>query len=389
MNVQSVLDNVRALSAELAQNRRERQLRRALDPADFDRLRDAGFLLIGVPVDQGGIWEHVARSTRSIAEMLRTLAHADSSLALVASMHPAVLLATDWLAKPQALPPYDSAWEEQRRWVFQGVRDGAWWGTIQSEPGSGGDISKTKAVASPLPSPLTYLVSGEKHFGSGSGIATYMITNAIAEGETEPDVFFVDMRGLPWDGSAGVTLIAEWDGQGMTATQSHGMRFENVPATRLAWPAQSRKQTAAPSGSISCFWTGVVVGIVETAVDLARKQLERRKGSLRAYEQVEWSRVEMEAWLIQQAYEGMLHAIETDCRGQYSARLGKMSVAELAESVLSRLCRVLGGGTYSRSSPFGFWFEDVRALGFLRPPWALGYDNILAGSWDGGSATVA
>ena len=388
MDVLTVLDNVRALSAELAQNRRERQLRRALDPADFDRLRDAGFLLVGVPVDQGGIWEDAARSARPIAEMLRSLAHADSSLALVASMHPAVLLAADWLAKPQAPPPFEKAWQEQRRCVFQAVHDGAWWGTIQSEPGSGGDIANTRAMASPLPTPLAYLVSGEKHFGSGSGIATYMITNAIAEGESEPDIFFVEMRGLPWDGSAGVTLIAEWDGQGMTATQSHGMRFENVPATRLAWPVQSRKQAAASSGSIGCFWTGVVVGIVETAVELACRQLERRKSSLRAYEQVEWSRVEMEAWLIQQAYEGMLSAIETNCRGQYSARLGKMAVAELAESVLSRLCRVLGGGTYSRTSPFGFWFEDVRALGFLRPPWALAYDNVFAGGLGAGQCSV-
>jgi len=55
--------------------------------------------------------------------------------------------------------------------------------------------------------------------------------------------------------------------------------------------------------------------------------------------------------------------------------------AQLAESCLLRLCRVLGGGTYSRRSPFGNWFEDVRALGFLRPLWALAYDGLFADSF--------
>jgi hypothetical protein len=54
----------------------------------------------------------------------------------------------------------------------------------------------------------------------------------------------------------------------------------------------------------------------------------------------------------------------------------------LAESCLGRLCRVIGGGTFARRSPFGHWFEDVRALGFLRPPWALATDGLIADSWE-------
>jgi len=53
----------------------------------------------------------------------------------------------------------------------------------------------------------------------------------------------------------------------------------------------------------------------------------------------------------------------------------------LAEASLGRLARVIGGGTYSRRSPFAAWFEDVRALGFLRPPWALAYDNLFGTSF--------
>jgi len=36
---------------------------------------------------------------------------------------------------------------------------------------------------------------------------------------------------------------------------------------------------------------------------------------------------------------------------------------------------------FSRSSPLGRWAQDVRALGFLRPPWGLAYDQLFAMSW--------
>src|SRR5712692_10403094 len=114
-----VYENIRALSAEFATERRERQQRRELVTADFARLRDAGFLLTGVPVDQGGIWESVRGSARPICEMLRTLAHGDSSVALVCAMHPVVL--NFWMATAQAPPPFQAAWEEQRRSIFRKV----------------------------------------------------------------------------------------------------------------------------------------------------------------------------------------------------------------------------------------------------------------------------
>jgi hypothetical protein len=49
--------------------------------------------------------------------------------------------------------------------------------------------------------------------------------------------------------------------------------------------------------------------------------------------------------------------------------------------VTQRLCRVVGGGSFNRSSHFGAAFEDVRALGFLRPPWGLAYDQMLTELW--------
>ena len=50
-----ILESVKELARTFAAARRERQLRRELDPRDFIALRDAGFLLTGVPADSGGL----------------------------------------------------------------------------------------------------------------------------------------------------------------------------------------------------------------------------------------------------------------------------------------------------------------------------------------------
>ena len=375
MDIQTINDNIRQISIEFARERRDRQIRRHLEPADFQRLRDAGFLLANTPAEYGGAWRDPQRSTRSVSEMLRVLAQGDPSVALVASMHPAVLLFAGWQMLEQAPEPYTRPWEEQRRWVFETAVDGHWWGTIISEPGSAGSLHNTRSTARPEEPPFGYRVTGQKHFGSGSGMTSYMVTSAIAGDDSELDLFILDLRDVPWDGSAGITLVGAWDGHGMSATQSHALRFDDFPATRAAWPVhREREKKSLRVRPVACLYAAVFVGIVEIALDTARQQLERRRESLGSFEQVEWTRAEMEGWLVQQAYQGMLREVEQQTGN--SPFFGKTAIAELSASVLDRLCKILGGGTFARHSPFGFWLQDVRALGFLRPPWGLAFDTM-------------
>ncbi len=105
--------------------------------------------------------------------------------------------------------PFNEAWQKQRKEVFQTVVDGAWWGTIVSEPGSGGDAGLTQSRCVPeAPGSLKHRISGQKHFGSGSGLTSFMTTRAVPEGETTPDLFFLEVRNQPWDGSTGMRLSA-------------------------------------------------------------------------------------------------------------------------------------------------------------------------------------
>jgi alkylation response protein AidB-like acyl-CoA dehydrogenase len=349
-------------------------MRRHLEEADFARLQQAGYLLASVPVAQGGYWRSTAQSVRLLCDCLRTLAHGDSSVALVAAMHPAVL--SYWLClMPEAA--HDPGLAAQLTEILDSVRRGCWWGTITSEPGSGGDVALTRATARPAAAPHEYRLSGEKHFGSGSGMLHTMVTTALPEGELAPDWFFLQLGDVPWDGSAGVRLLAEWDGHGMLATQSHSFRFENVAATRIAHAGQLPEIARRTGSFISCLFTAVIVGIVEVALETARAKLSGRK--LAAYEAVTWQQAQADGWLLQQAFEGMVRAVETLDDPRRDCLQGKTACAELAEKCLSQIARVLGGGAFHRSSPLGYWQADVRALGYLRPPWGLAYATLIAG----------
>jgi alkylation response protein AidB-like acyl-CoA dehydrogenase len=89
------------------------------------------------------------------------------------------------------------AWRVQQQWVIESARE-HWWGTVTSEPGSGGDILKTRSIATPEKD--HFLITGDKHFGSGSGQADFMITTAKVKGSELPELFFFAKQGwtLGW-----------------------------------------------------------------------------------------------------------------------------------------------------------------------------------------------
>ena len=372
---------IEGLASKWRTERAERQARRQLDKSDFNALREAGLWRSVVPTDVGGSWVDAAHSARPLCNSLRRLAGADSSVTLVSAMHPAVI--SFWLANPD---PSQPDWEQQRAAIFASAAAGEQWGTVTSEPGSGGDIALTRAVAAPTDASLSlpgrsYAVTGDKHFGSGLGVSDWMMTTAIPDGESAAAVFVLDVR--DWQSNPRVQLLGEWDGMGMASTQSHAVRLDGVPAVRMARDEPLEQILAASGPFVLLLFTAVITGILDEAIATARVQLEPKADQLRAYERVEWSRAEQDHWLATQAYEGALRTLETGDRAsaEHAARRAKQSVAGLAEDTLQRLTRVLGGGTFSRRSPFAHWYEDVRALGFLRPPWGLAYDALFATSF--------
>ena len=115
----------------------------------------------------------------------------------------------------------------------------------------------------------------------------------------------------------------------MAATQSHAFSFKEFPAVRMAWPGQLRLLQQATGGLTQSCFTAVIVGVVEIALETAREQVARRKDALRSYERVEWARAELEGWLIEQAYEGMLRAMEEGRDSRMRSVQAKTAIAEV------------------------------------------------------------
>lgn len=373
MDFQHLDGNVDSLVKTWMPSRSERMARKALDRADFEALAKAGLTLTGVPADLGGLWQGPARSARPVAMLLRKLATVDPSLALVASMHPTVLLM--WMTEANNAVP--AGWRKHRDDVLGAAREGHWFGTIASEPGIGGDLLATKATASQW-NDGSWRMSGDKFMGSGSGMTSFMLTVAVPEGEQRPDVFLLDMRKLDWDGSQGLKMVRPWDGMGMAATQSHAFRFDEVGVARHGLLGGALDLLPQIGPVIGFMFSAVFVGILDAAAAEAKHILAKRAHRLSGFEQSSWVKAQNQIWLAQQAFEAMAQSMETASAGT-DVLHGKLAVADLAETALNGLSHAVGGASLSQASPFGQWMQDVRALGYLRPPRALSYTRILGG----------
>lgn len=357
--------------------RADRLRRRALDPGDFEDLASAGYLTLAVPVDHGGSFSGLS-SIAAMTRILAKVATVDPSLALVASMHPTVAI---WWALPTD-PPSEiaSTWSAEIDEVFAAVMSGTWLGTITSEPGTGGDFMKTTTSATHVEGEM-YALSGIKHFGSGSGVLDRLITTAVRDGhsvEPFPDIFVIEAADWPSGAVDGMSLIAPWDGVGMKATQSHGASLEGVVARRYSWSGGWAAHIDSIIAASAAVWISIIAAVVDTAMAEAGSRL-RGRGDLGTFEAAGWAEAEIDRFLLGAARDSVVNLCEADDppAAAQAARRAKLGTANLAESCLTTISRVIGGGSLSASSPFASWFEDVRALGFLRPPWGLATDALI------------
>jgi alkylation response protein AidB-like acyl-CoA dehydrogenase len=268
---------VEALAERWRETRAERMTRTALDAADLRALADAGLTLTGVAAEHGGLWRGLAASVRDYAALAATLARVDPSLSLVTTMHP--LVHVYWLACEPA-DDERAAFEAQAVRYRASALAGEFWGTITSEPGSGGDIFRTRAVLGRDDTGCATL-TGEKHFGSGSGACRYMVTTARVAEDEEPTVAVLDLEGVdPLAPPAGITLRRAWDGFGMTATQSHALHFEAWPVEPHAAPTGCMAVRGVTSQLSAVLFSAVVLTILEEAVAGARAQLGPRRAGM-------------------------------------------------------------------------------------------------------------
>jgi hypothetical protein len=205
-----------------------------------------------------------------------------------------------------------------------------------------------------------------------------MVTTAIPEGEEQADWFFMDTHDAKWDGSTGIKLVAEWDGHGMIATQSHAFDFTDFPSTRMAWPGNLRVVSGVAGAFVSALFTAVVTGVTQSAFEAARTQVSRRRQP--APRAGQWARRKRGLT----PRPGLRrHATRRRAKGSGAVleALRQTAIAELAESLIT----ISAGSSAAAASPSSHGAAFGRALS-LRPL-VLAYDQILDRTWDRLEAT--
>ena len=227
--VSSVRDNVQSIAAEWRGQRSARQPRTNLEQADFDALHDAGFLLAAYRSRwvacgptcvrrRGWCASCCARWRRPIplSPSYRRCTRRSSATGCATPIH------------------HSRIGRRNAKRCSPARQPGEQWGTITSEPGSGGDIAAPRRrpcrTATPFMVGRSYGVSGDKHFGSGSGIADRMITTAIPDGRGRAGDLRARLHGSP------LGRIERLDAARRVGRRRHGGHPEPRDAPRPTHP---------------------------------------------------------------------------------------------------------------------------------------------------------
>lgn len=249
---EAVVAAARELTARFAEGAAERDRTRQLPHAEVEYLSDAGLFALTVPARFGG----PDLPPSAVAEVFRTLATADGSLAQIPHSHYVYLTALR-LAGP----------EELQRKIFGQVLDGARIANAQSE--RGGRTVADVATTLTRTSDRAHL-DGEKFYCTGSPYAHLLAVLARDAESGEQIIAFV-----PAD-TPGITIADDWNGLGQRTTGSGTVRFDDVAVpldaifTRTPAVAEPTGYGAFAQLLHVAIDAGVARGALEAAADFVR-----------------------------------------------------------------------------------------------------------------------
>jgi alkylation response protein AidB-like acyl-CoA dehydrogenase len=226
-----LIARARELAHDRFASRAQKHDREASFPfADFDDLKDAGFLGLCVPCEFGGL----GADFETYCLVSEQIAKGNASTALTFNMHCLTMLMMGEMS--DRYPMSDAQRSRHgvlRARMFQEVvADGAFYGQPHSEPVELGETDTAFVVGGRRFGTTAqkvdggYLVSGTKFFVSLSDAAPYFATPALLLGDTpwmERTLYLQVPRQAP-----GVVFSGEWDPVGMRATVSREMHLDNV-----------------------------------------------------------------------------------------------------------------------------------------------------------------
>ncbi|MBD9373967.1 acyl-CoA dehydrogenase family protein [Rhizobium sp. ARZ01] len=332
---------------------------------NYELLKEAGLVEAGVPRELGGGGAEV----RTLAEMLRLMAHACSSTALAFSMH------THQVAIP--------AW----RWSHQQVaavepllrRVAAEKLILLSSGGSdwiGGSGKATKVEGG-------YRVSARKAFTSGANAGDLLMTGAVVETAEGPDAvihFAAPMK------ASEVNIVETWRALGMRGTGSNDVVIDNlfvpdagVSFTRRAGEWHPVFQIIATTAFPLIY--AVYLGVAESARDIALDMAKKRHPSAALLDLA--GRMETSLRGAQLAHRWMLDTVERNSPSAESVNdvmIGRALVAKHAIATVELAMELAGGAGFYRDNGLERRFRDIQGARFhpLQPGPQAQYAGALA-----------
>ncbi|MEM7300572.1 MAG: acyl-CoA dehydrogenase family protein [Pseudomonadota bacterium] len=193
---------------------------------NYNDLRDAGFLALTIPRENGGLGADFETYCRVSAELGRWC----GATALTFNMHAQTTLWTG--AVFDSLPVRDEtrALQNQRREKLyeKVIKEGAIFAQPFSEPNSAAAAGKAPFGTTAKKVDGGWIVNGMKHFASLAGAATHYSMVCTVEGDEGPDkIRNAVYLCVPQDAD-GFEIFGPWDPVGMRATVSRGLKLEDV-----------------------------------------------------------------------------------------------------------------------------------------------------------------
>lgn len=357
------LEDVRNLLPTFAS--REAAGTQSYPEANIRDLFEAGFIAGPLPPDLGGSAMSAVDAVRGI----EAIAAVSGSTALIAAM-PLGFSAAVAMPVEVAPPAHRQRWAMQREKLAAETNDGRLFAACNSEKGAGGSLAATTTIATAIDG--GFALTGEKILASSGRFAgCFFSTAKVSDGDL-PGAGVVEFFLVPSD-APGVTILDDWDGFGMRATESQTVRYTAARAEDyLGFPGFIA--AATPLQYWYCLFAAIPLGCA-AAMLRALGDPAPQSPALRLRLSEATMRYEaLRAYLLDTAAR-----LRPGLDAALAARVlrTKTYVSQESTRLAAELYALSGGRHYRPGSPVARAFADSFAGTALRPPLPLGLDQLV------------
>ncbi|CAA0206585.1 SfnB family sulfur acquisition oxidoreductase [Acinetobacter baumannii] len=241
---EEAIEIAKQLAQEFAQEASDRDRERRLPLNEIQQFSQSGLWAITVPKQFGG----AQVKYRTLAEVIKTIASVDPSLAQLPQNHLAFIEHLRLDAKP-----------EQQQFFFNLVLRGIRFGNAFSEKHSKTVADLTTTLRK---TEHGYEINGKKFFATGALLAHWIPIVAVNE-QGQPYAALVPRE------TSGVNIINDWSGFGQRTTASGTVELNQVPVREeYLVPIYQAFERPTPAGAISQFIQAAVdAGIARGAIE--------------------------------------------------------------------------------------------------------------------------